>query len=109
MKKLFFTICAALALASGSVNAQLWSGNDYTETCTQEPDDYTASICSTFVIGIAQAGKGNGIFCMPPNVTHGQTFAIVDSYISDHPEERHTAASELVVASLIEAFPCQPK
>jgi hypothetical protein len=46
---------------------------------------------------------------MPPTVTRGQTFAVVDSYISDHPEARDTAASEMVVASLIEAFPCQAK
>lgn len=109
MKKLFFTICFALTLASGSASAQLWSGNDYTETCTQEPDDYKSSVCSAFVIGIAQAGRSNRIFCIPATVTNGQTLAIVNEYINDHPEERHIAASDLVVTSLIEAFPCQAK
>jgi len=109
MKKLIFTICFGLMLASGSVSAQLWDGNDFTKTCTQEPDDYSASICSSIVIGVAQAGVSNRIFCMPENVTNGQTFTIASEYIKDHPEKRHIAASELIVASLIEAFPCAPK
>ncbi len=61
------------------------------------------------MIGVAQAGISNRIFCMPENVTNGQTFAIVSEYIKDHPDERHIAASDLIVASLIEAFPCPPK
>ena len=109
MNRLFFTIGFAVMLAGGSVNAQVWTGHDYTKTCTEDPDEYAASNCSTFVIGIAQAGRSNRVFCMPPDVTIGQTFAIVDGYIKDHPEARDTAASEMVVASLIEAFPCQPK
>lgn len=109
MKKLFLTIAIGMILASGSVSAQLWSGNDFTETCTQEPDDYTASICSSFIIGIAQAGVSNRVLCLPENATIGQTLAIGRNYIKDHPEKRHIAASELIVASLIEAFPCSPE
>jgi hypothetical protein len=109
MNKLILTIGLALIFAAGPVTAQVWTGHDYTQTCNGDPDEYEASVCATFVIGIAQAGKGNGLICMPPTVTRGQTFAVVDSYISDHPEARDTAASEMVVASLIEAFPCQAK
>ncbi|NKB50251.1 MAG: hypothetical protein GKS02_12915 [Alphaproteobacteria bacterium] len=109
MKKLFFIIGLPLMLAGGSASAQLWSGNDYRETCTLEPDEYKTSVCSAFIIGIAQAGRSNKIFCMPEDVTNGQTHAIVNSYINDNPEERHLAASELIVTSLVKAFPCQPK
>ena len=109
MKKLIFTICFGLMLASGSVSAQLWDGNDFTKTCTHEPDDYAATICSGFVIGLAQAGVSNRIFCTPGNVTNGQTFAIASKYIKDHPEKHHIAASDLVVESLIQSFPCPPK
>lgn len=109
MNKLFFTIGLALMFAGGPANAQVWTGHDYTQTCKGDPDEYEASICGTFVISIAQAGKGNGLFCMPPDLTHGQTFAVVDTYIVDHPDARDTAASEMVVTSLIKAFPCQPK
>lgn len=109
MNKLFYTIGFALMFAGGPVSAQVWSGHDYTQTCKGDPGEYEASICATFVISIAQAGKSNGLFCMPPEVTRGQTFTVVDTYIVDHPDASNTAASEMVVASLIKAFPCQAK
>ena len=109
MNKLFYTIGFVLMFAGGPVGAQVWTGHDYTQTCKGDPDENVASICATFIISIAQAGKGNGLFCMPPTVTRGQTFAVVDTYIVGHPEARDTAAAEMVVTSLAEAFPCQAK
>lgn len=46
---------------------------------------------------------------MPENATVGETLAIGTNYIKDHPEKRHIAASELILTSLIEAFPCPLK
>lgn len=109
MKKLIFTIGFGLTLAGGSASAQLWTGHDFTETCTQEPDEYAASICSTLITSIAQAAVSNRIVCMPKNATVGETLAIGTNYIKDHPEKHHLAASDLVVESLIQTFPCPPK
>ena len=109
MKKLIFTIFVGLMLASGSAGAQLWDGHDFKKTCTQESDEYVATICSSFVIGVAQAGISNRIICTPENVTNGQALAVVTKYMNDHPENLHVGASDLVVASLMEAFPCPQK
>ncbi len=109
LKKLIFTLCFGLILAGGSASAQVWTGNDFTKTCTQEPDEYATSICSSLITGIAQAGVSNRIVCMPENATVGETLAIGTNYIKEHPEKRHIAASELILTALIEAFPCPLK
>jgi hypothetical protein len=109
MNKLIFTLCFGLILAGGSASAQVWTGHDFTKTCTQKSDEYATSVCSSLITGIAQAGVSNRIICMPENATVGETLAVGNNYIEDHPEKRHIAASELILASLMEAFPCPLK
>ena len=46
--------------------------------------------------------------CIPPNAVVGQVVDVVKKYLTEHPEERHSAGSEIQLA-LSAAFPCVPK
>ncbi len=48
-------------------------------------------------------------FCMPNNVTTGQSVRIVVKYLKDHPESLHEDEGFLAMLAFIEAFPCKEK
>lgn len=48
----------------------------------------------------------DGFFCIPKNVTKGQTSAVVIKYLLDHPELRHGSSSALALAAVKKAWPC---
>jgi hypothetical protein len=48
------------------------------------------------------------LFCVPTQATIRQVTDVVKKYLADHPENRHFAASSVVMVALGEAFPCKP-
>jgi Rap1a immunity proteins len=48
-------------------------------------------------------------YCLPDEVTTGQTVRILIKFIKDHPEKAHSQTRVLVIESLTDAFPCKGK
>jgi hypothetical protein len=77
----------------------------------QQANTYADGVGAGYVLGIADE-ENNMVrgatpsLCIPVEVTRRQLRDIVNIWLSQHPETRHYAARGLVVAALIEAFPC---
>jgi hypothetical protein len=82
-------------------------GNQLNELFTTNPD-----AAMTYVQGVADAFallktlRNRIEVCLPDKVTKQQLGDVVRKYLQDHPADRHTAASSLVLLALGEAFPC---
>ena len=92
---------AMMLAASGS----FVTGNQLYEDCTREK----TQICLGYIVGVVDgylALRTNPVICIPAKVTMGQINDIAVTYLTDHPEKRQYTADSLVLASLIQAFPC---
>jgi hypothetical protein len=85
------------------------SGNDLFKACTEK--SVNRGVCRGYIIGIIDV-VGSAPFssqrtlCVPDSVLASQVEDIVENWPRDHPENRHYAASGLVLAALQEKFPC---
>lgn len=109
--KKYFYIFSCLFL-SFNANAVFYSGNDLIEVCEATESDSVyfqkASECGAYIVGVYDS-FADYEFCPPPNITRGQAVKIARKYISNNPELSHKQAVVLVLASLIDAFPCKKK
>ena len=87
------------------------SGNRFLEACTPVQTPF----CYGYVEGAADAFQSvfsamhlqqHAMFCLPQGATSRQLVDIAINYLSDHPEQRHNAASANVAVALANAFPC---
>lgn len=60
-----------------------------------------------YIEGILDLFFGVEKICPPIGIDADQVVSIVGKYLLQHPEELHLNASELVITSLIEVFPCK--
>jgi hypothetical protein len=94
-----------LILALASVSA-FQTGNNLQRTCMP------VNHCISYVVGavdafdIATLATGVRLFCAPDNISQGQAADIFARYIEQHPERRHLAGADLVLAAMTDAFPC---
>lgn len=58
-----------------------------------------------FVVGVHESMSGI-LVCAPKNVSVAQLLDVVKKYVNENPDKRHKPAKELVMMSLIGAFPC---
>lgn len=82
------------------------SARDYPAIATDQ-DRAKATGFSGYVEGVADALSGTDL-CFPKGTSVTQVSTMVASYVSQHPEQWHLAASTLVVAALKPTFPCTP-
>ncbi len=77
----------------------------------QGPDTYDTGHC----MGVVQAvtdmltlyqDKLPIKFCMPGNITYGQSVRIVTKYMLDHPVDLNAHDSIIVLLALKDAYPC---
>lgn len=61
-----------------------------------------------YVLGVIDAARGSEgkYYCTPNNMTAGQARDVVHAYLVNNPTRRHESASNLIIAAMIEAFPC---
>ena len=74
-----------------------------------------AGICMGMVRGIIGTNHEYAVktktafFCLPiEGIKYTQAVRVVVKYLKEHPEKLHESAASLAIASLTEAFPCQP-
>ena len=113
MNKLI-TLTILMFLSLPVAAAELRSdGNALLEYCTNDDDVdvtsiYTSGWCAGFITGVSRAhgALGGGAFCLPDELTTGQSSRVVVKYLEDHPAELHKADTHLVLNAFLEAFPC---
>lgn len=73
--------------------------------------------CMTFVLGVndtltalmESALKLKKPYCLPEGVTTGQVALVTKKYLDGNPEKLNYSGVGLVMAALLEAFPCSSK
>jgi hypothetical protein len=114
------------ALAIAGVVVSLWrsgawgevrmDGNELMRRCGFSRTSYEYGFCFGSIIGVAELVSALNILgliegrqsaCVPANAANGQIVDVVKNYLRDNPAQRHMMASGLIVAALIQAFPCQ--
>lgn len=131
MKRAFASIILVPILQSvfsSTAYSQQVSGNELFSFCSKD-DPYSRGKCLSYIDGVLDGStnildyfydhlsesdavirklirNSKGFFCFPENVTKGQTIDVVKQYLEKHPQERHQNASDLLLISLKEAWPC---
>jgi hypothetical protein len=97
------------------VSAHALTGNELLARCKAQNHERT--FCLAYVHGfqsglwLADAAgfrgqNGNGLYCVPLNVTVGQATDVIVKSLEENPETRHEPAALLAFNALIRAFPC---
>jgi hypothetical protein len=100
-------ICATLEPIFGEGYAQEVTGQQLLELCSPQASDAGQGICLGYIIGSFDTSVVRGGICSPPNLTHGQVRDTVLAFMRKHPERIQEPASHLIVAGMVEAFPCR--
>jgi hypothetical protein len=126
MKRLLFTLIAALGLAAfgGAPQAQTVARtagefvNDCKEiTPMQGREEPTLILMNGFCLGYLSGlmvlnqlfrdmGRGKPFFCAPDWMSPGQARLVFLKYMEEHPENLHQDAGSMVMVSLMATFPC---
>lgn len=102
------------------------SGNEFLAVCDQPgPANLEKFECASYVEGVMDgtelafqmqfldthpaASQAASPYCLPLNVTLGQSVAVVIQFIKSHPAEAHRKTSLLIFMAITEAFPCRTK
>lgn len=102
MKAIFrLAVFFVIALLATPVAADYFVGSELDRMSTDEPHMFHG-----YVAGVLDM-RPEGMACIPEEVRVSQSVAIVKKYLADHPNQWHRAGKILVVAALVEAFPCK--
>lgn len=107
MKRLVLTCLCLLAATPAHANNVYFMGNNLFSLCEGQARD--ADFCKGFILGAYDSYVmmfGKQLFCMPGESTGQQIVDVAIGYLRNHPETRHEVATNLVLKSLQEAFPC---
>ena len=113
------TMLVAVALSSllaAKAAANYFDGNELLAWCENwhremDPDDdlLLGGYCGGFAGVVDTLVNKPHTFCVPQGpggVSSAQLVEVVKLYLRDHPDNRHLAASLLVMQALKEKFPC---
>jgi len=107
MKHLAISLAVLMLVWAGDAKAR--TGNELLVACQDE------GICLGWVNGWLEAYLGlattkktreEGNMCVPNPYYPVQIRDIFIKYLEEHPEYRHLPVSQLMVSSLVKAFPC---
>ena len=95
------------------------SGNRFLAICGDQLDaphlSDVGTMCLLYVVGLTNgigmfADKGSvyQMYCSPEGVSNGQAARMLVKYTKDHPEKSNQETRLLMLAALVEAFPCAP-
>lgn len=115
---------AMFAGVSGTVSAAIKAdGNEFLTQCQhyikaveseKDFDRFQAGICSGMVQGVQSTVyflsddlKNDAKFCIPADVTNGQSVRIVIKYMKDNPKLLNENRTGLIWLALKDAYPCK--
>ena len=99
-------ICAMSGCISGDGHAQEVTGQELLELCSPPASEAGHELCLGYIIGSYDTSVVRKGICVPPSVTHGQLRDTVYTFMLKHPERLQEPAPHLIVAGIVEAFPC---
>jgi len=127
-------VVAALVVTCGPAFGQGVTGNVIFEKCNGYPgiELEDAAFCSAYIVGAWEGIRNtasNAAFeqlgqavdedsynalknsylqnaCVPKGASYSQVIDVFIKYLKDYPEDRHLRATDLLLASLAIAFPC---
>ncbi|HXC54038.1 MAG TPA: Rap1a/Tai family immunity protein [Rhizomicrobium sp.] len=79
------------------------------ERCTGMTGIANAGMCKSSVGGIVDDFKADPAYCVPKDAERAQTLAIVQKYLTDHPEDMHLTSTEVIGKAMAAAYPCPAK
>jgi len=105
----------ALAVALGciqSANAAS-TGMDLQRWCSAVDDGtIDGNRCDAYMLGFVHAlslASDSKVWCLPDNLTRGQSVLIVRKWMRDNPEELHQSAGVVASRALLSAFACKKR
>lgn len=110
MRNWLFGVGAILLLSIHPAYAGFQTGNDLLRWCTNT-DNFSEGECGGYIIGVADAQEffraaNKSASCVPADVEAGQLRDVVVKYLQDNPNVRNLGASVLVMAAIVNAWPC---
>jgi hypothetical protein len=127
----FTYIAIAAACMGGVVSSQVASGNEIHSACEKEGDIFlgfcigyiTGSLDMTTEVAIMSVARLGGEvssldelqssvagvlgFCVPESTTNAQVVDVVKKHMTENPATRQLKARQLIVESMVVAFPCK--
>jgi hypothetical protein len=102
-------LLATLSFSGG--HADTFTGNKLLDACRTKKAGFEEGYCFGYIVGSVQALRGaadtKGRICVPEDATNQQLTDIVVRRLDAKPEDRHRSALYVILASLVDAFPCQ--
>ena len=99
-------------LPTDAQRVSMTTGNTLLDACESKPE-FQQAFCMGYIAGVSDsanldsaAHKDRRRVCTPADVTNGQTMDVVIKHLKEHPENRQSNATILIVTSLANAFPC---
>ena len=86
------------------------SGTDLWNECNNVQDQFSTGACLGYVVAAAEIADGGYLkgyrTCIPKDTSKGKLEDAVRRYLDKHPEQKRYIGYQVVVTSLVEAFPC---
>lgn len=102
----------AMQMAAADENKpRSWtSGTNLWTECNNIQDQFSTGACLGYVVAAAEIADGGYLkgyrTCIPKGTNAGKLEDIVRRYLDKHPEHKGYIGYQIVVTSLVEAFPC---
>lgn len=103
MKKLMMLLALVPTMVLAQ-NNDFFTGNELWSRLNAD-DTMSKSVALGYIAGVASAASNSG-HCAPRTVTMGQVQDVVKTFMQSAPEHRHLSASVIVLAALINVWPC---
>jgi hypothetical protein len=114
--KFLFLVLIFLFSREALAEPDLRNGNFWYEQCSPKKSTAERGFCYAYIIGVfdgmaSQAGltAKDVATCRPDGVTPAQTADIFYAFLTKHPDIRHMDPGVLLVASIMDAFPCEKR
>jgi Ssp1 endopeptidase immunity protein Rap1a len=104
-------LLAMLEASADESKPRSWTSrtNLWTE-CDNIQDQFSTGACLGYVVAAAEIADGGYLqghrTCIPKGITEGRLQEVVRRYLDKHPEYKGYIGYQVVVVSLVEAFPC---
>ena len=112
------TMLAALMICAASPTSAGMTIGELNETCIEDEKSTLGGLCVMYIVGFlegtmlvtllkeGETGENFGGYCLPEEVDHGQSIAVVKKWLRDNPEMWHHPAGFSIIVAMQKAFPC---
>jgi hypothetical protein len=103
-------LLAAAVLCCVATAAQAETALALRQRCTGMTGIANASMCRNTVGAVVSDMRDNAAtYCLPADLDKPTALGVVQTFLKDHPEEMHLAATDAITKALAAAYPCPAK